>query len=160
MKRSDIHEGDEVYYARSNAWQKYRDGCKAVVVDAQPYHITRVAWGKNTYRPNANGKAVLVDLYDSGVDDKPRRTAVPTSHLRGPYEATKAEAERTAAAAAEESRAESRRIQESWTEAKTIEESAREAGINTTACNLLDHDGPQFVVSPADMAKLLDAYTR
>lgn len=160
MKRSDIHVGDELFYARSNAWQKYGDGCKAVVVDTQPYSITRVTYGSDYYRPDANGKAVLVDLYDSHVSDKPRRTAVPTAHLRGPYEATKAEADRLASADREQSRAESQRAQEAWTEAKTIEESAQAAGIDARAHHLPSYDGPQFVLTPADMAKLLDAYTR
>lgn len=156
MKRSEIHVGDTLYYDRSTNWQTYTgDARKAVVIDNEAYTITRRAWGKDTYHKDPRGKAVLVQ-----IDGYAEPTAVPTTHLRGPYEATKAEAEKVAEARRQERAAESKKTVDAWAAGKAIEDRAKAAGVNATVTRIQYVDGPMMVLSPADLTKLLDAYTR
>lgn len=110
MKRVDIKVGAELFYDRSSNWEtNYYSGSKVVVVDNSPYEIRAgyLPRGALRYRKDPAGRAVLVDIYDDRGSVLGRE-AVPTGHLRGPYEETKAvraarrEQDATAAREAEE----------------------------------------------------------
>lgn len=97
MKRNEIKTGMELYYDRSTNWQEgsYSGGAKAVVVDDKRYRINKQTWGFRdaTYSEDPKGTAVLVDLHRrwGAGETRVERTAVPATHLRGPWEKLRAE---------------------------------------------------------------------
>lgn len=96
MKRSDIKVGDELYYDSGQDWRLPKHslrptGQKAIVVDLGPFRILRERWGLrgDPWVKDPTGTAVLADLHREGW--APKRDAVPTAHLRGPWSTVLAE---------------------------------------------------------------------
>jgi hypothetical protein len=164
VKRSDIKAGEAYYYDPQKQWQqpRYGEGKKAVVVDDKRYSFrTYSSYGKPPYFESAKGVAVLVDVYtEVPGQEEPRkeRKAVPTAHLRGPWESTRAQVE----AWREEERnrrqvADNRREQQ-IAEARRIAERAVVAGVQGELTNVNSFSGgtPYFRLSVAEMSRILD----
>lgn len=162
MKRSELNVGDEVYYDRSTNWMTSAGGGrKAVIVDTKPYKVRKSRFGfryDSTYAEDPKGNCVLADV--TGWNGNTERTAVPVSHLRGPFEATKAEVEKATAEQREREKADSQRTVNAWAEAKAVEDLARAHGIEARAVRVDPLSPlPVFQVSVAGLCKLLaDAY--
>lgn len=102
MKRSEIHVGDVLYYAKPGDWDRnvaapYK-GNRVVVVSDKPHQLGSF----HPYRPYevASGSGVLVDFVrETGA--AARRDIVQLAHLRGPHDLIVAEVEVRRAAARE-----------------------------------------------------------
>lgn len=96
MRKSDIREGAEAYYAKGRYW-RMANPTRAVIVDPQPRRIVSQRAGAFylvSHHPDPSGTAVLVDLHERG---RVRRTAVPVRDLRGLWAFTLAATGRTVA---------------------------------------------------------------
>lgn len=89
MKRADIEVNGEYYYDRSGSWVAggWGHAGRAVVVDDKRYAVS--GFNDARYSESSRGNRVLVDLYRPN-STTPVRLAVPITHLRGPWEQTKA----------------------------------------------------------------------
>lgn len=139
MKRSELKVGEAYYYTRSRDYMKWSDGVKAVVVS------TRV------------GRNVKVDLhYTYGVIP----TEVPTAHLHGPWEETKAAVDQAAderRKANKAARAETNRIRRLAEDALNR---AHALGIKAQATPGYGMPHDEIRMSVDEFMKLLDAVER
>lgn len=158
MKRSELTVGLEVYYSRATSWQtdKY-GGDKAVVLAVEPYSAGRAYAGKANHYPDPTGKGVFVRI--SRGNSGTYEAVVPAAHLRGPYESTKAEVEKSVAVEAERRAVEDRKRNDVWAEARAVVDRCIAAGIYART-NAGQTGGPEISLRPDALAKLLDAYTR
>lgn len=154
MKRSEVKAGEAYYYDRSNMWREYTSGGKkAVVVDDERYAINSNLWRGSRepqYMKDPKGTAVLVDIHWD--DGQPAREAVPTAHLRGPWEEAKAEVDALRAARRAEEEAKSEARAAARDEVEAVQRRAAAIGF------MFDTDGSRLRVTAAQMSTLLDAY--
>jgi hypothetical protein len=168
VKRSEIKVGEAYYYDRSanRETSGYGGASKAVVVDGERYTLNRDTWRRRSepdYRQDPKGTAVLVDIYYEGVAGAVGqivREAVPSAHLRGPYEETKAAIEAGRAKRREREEAASTARKDAHAAAEAIRDRAQAVGLRVSFTGGYGASRVEVTMSPETAAKLLDVYEK
>lgn len=152
MKRTELHVGDVLYHAAPRTWNSDYFGEKAVVVDVEPYKVSRWGRGDDRYVKTDKGPGVLVELGPRG--GRPYRAVVTLAHLRGPYEAVVAEVKARAEAQRARVAEQVAKRNAVKTGAGAVAERARNAGFAPYG---VLQEGALIALAPDVLARLLDA---
>ncbi|MEV5819352.1 hypothetical protein AB0L22_09265 [Micromonospora haikouensis] len=116
--------------------------------------------GEPPYYESPRGTLVLVDVHTSMVNGVPRveRKAVPTAHLRGPWESTLAQVEAVQNAERARQAEASERRDRAVAAARQVAERAAREGIRVRLVGGESYGtgSPRFVVSTEEMSRILD----
>lgn len=164
MKRADLKVGTAYWYTKRTNWQDSTwDSFKVVVVDTgrweRPRSFSR-RWDMKRPEPVqvTKGGGVLVDMYSKRYNSdeiEVTREVVNLTHIRGEYEATKAEIEKTQDRQAAYRKAESEKHERNREITKAVADLAKEMGLTSVYTVNYGGSSTAMAISAEELTTLL-----